>query len=622
MKKFRLVGFGSFCFFAILFCFGLRVHAQQDSLQINSPDGKLNFKFSPSADDKGAILYTVSLQQQDIILPSAMGLISNPQGANRLNWATGCRIADASKRTYKGSWKPVLGEREQVPDHYNELTITLKPKNPSVKGSMQIIVRAYNEGIAFRYAFPQDLSTQILEIGDEKTEFNLPAESRAFLTPKAQGSYQNVPVRDWKFAAELPHTLSLRNNLWISIAQAEQVNFSRMRLKTSAENKLVTQLYGEVVETSPFATPWRVILVADTPGKLLENNYLILNLNPPDKLINADWIKPGKVMREVTLTTAGARKLVDFAVEQNIDFVHFDAGWYGYEYDIASDARAVSNQRANRLDIKEAIQYAAQKGKKVILYVNHRALERQADSLFPLYQSWGVAGVKFGFVHTGSHLWNRWLHDMIRKAADHRLMVDVHDEYYPTGFSRTYPNLMTQEGVLGNEAFPDATHNTILPFTRYIAGAGDYTYCFNFHKLKNTKGHQLALPVIYFSPWQYLYWYGKPEDYPDRSEIGFWKDLPTVWDDTKVLAGTPGEYVAIARRRGTGWYVGVITNTSSREVTIRTSFLEKKKRYQAEIYEDGEAGKIIIDKKILDHSSDLKLSLKASGGAAISIQQL
>ena len=130
------------------------------------------------------------------------------------------------------------------------------------------------------------------------------------------------------------------------------------------------------------------------------------------------------------------------------------------------------------LDLQDVIAYARRRNVGVILYVNHRALERQLDEIFPLYEAWGIAGVKFGFVHVGSHRWTSWVHEAVRKAAHHRLMVDIHDEYRPTGYSRTYPNLMTQEGVYGNECMPDANHNTTLPFTRFLAGAADYTICY------------------------------------------------------------------------------------------------------------------------------------------------
>lgn len=167
-------------------------------------------------------------------------------------------------------------------------------------------------------------------------------------------------------------------------------------------------------------------------------------------------------------------------MKRNLQYIHFDAGWYGFEYDKASDATTVTldprrNPDINALNLKEVVAYAKERGIGVILYVNQRALQQQLDEILPLYKSWGIAGIKFGFVQVGSQVWTKWMHEAVKKCADYGLMVDIHDEYRPTGFSRTYPNLMTQEGIRGNEEFPDATHNATLPFTRFIAGAADYT---------------------------------------------------------------------------------------------------------------------------------------------------
>jgi alpha-glucosidase len=241
-------------------------------------------------------------------------------------------------------------------------------------------------------------------------------------------------------------------------------------------------------------------------------------------------------------------------------------------------------------------------------------MERQLDTILPLFKKWGVAGVKYGFVHTGSHRWTTWLYDAVKKAAHYGLMLDIHDEFMPTGWSRTWPNLLTQEGVRGNEEFPDATHNTILPFTRFIAGAADYTYCFNERRLLNTKCHQLALSIINYSPFQTLYWYGRPETYNNRDEIELWKYLPTTWDETKVVDGEPGTSVTIARRKGEEWYVGAITNNDARTITIPLDFLPKKKQYEVWAYTDSD-GK--VTKQVTNNKELKAFSLVAKGGVAL-----
>ena len=218
------------------------------------------------------------------------------------------------------------------------------------------------------------------------------------------------------------------------------------------------------------------------------------------------------------------------------------------------------------LDLHEVIRYAGERGIGIILYVNRRALERQLDEILPLYRQWGVKGVKYGFVHVGSQTWTRWLHEAVRKAAEHRLMVDIHDEYRPTGYSRTYPNLMTQEGIAGDETSPVNQLTLTILFTRMLAGAADNTICYYDQRVDRNASHayQLAKAVCLYSPWQFLYWYDRPPAAPqdkggagnartalgDEPELEFFDHMPTVWDDTRVLQGQIGQYAVIARRRG------------------------------------------------------------------------
>jgi alpha-glucosidase len=357
---------------------------------------------------------------------------------------------------------------------------------------------------------------------------------------------------------------------------------------------------------------------------LLEHDDLIPTLNEPCAIEDTSWIRPGKVIREVTLTTAGARASVDFCVARGLQYVELDAGWYGKENDAKSDARAVDPKKAAQLDLQEVIRYARQHGIGVILYVNHLALERQMDELFPLYERWGVAGVKFGFVNVGAQQWTAFVHEGIRKAAAHHLMVDVHDEFRNTGYQRTYPNLMTVEGILGNEGFPSPVHNATLPFTRFLTGPADYTPCWYSAKLKVTHAHQLALSTIYFSPWQFLFWYDRPSAYNGDPALDYWKALPTCWDDTRVLAGAIGRYASVARRHGDEWFVGTIRVDGVGEQDVPLSFLTPGRRYVATVYSDADptnprSKAVKIDRIPVDASTVLKAHVAPNGGQAVHI---
>jgi alpha-glucosidase len=386
-----------------------------------------------------------------------------------------------------------------------------------------------------------------------------------------------------------------------------------------------------------------VILVGESPGQLLENNDLILNLNEPCAIEDPSWIKPGKVIREVTLTTTGGKACVDFAEQLGLQYVEFDAGWYGHEYSDQSDATTVTvdpKRSPGPLDLQEVIRYAEEKGIGILLYVNRRALERQLDEILPLYRRWGVKGVKYGFVQVGSQRWTSWLHDAVRKAAQHRLMVDIHDEYRPTGYSRTFPNLMTQEGIRGDEAKPSNQQTLTILFTRMLAGAGDNTICYFDPRVDELASHayQLAKAVCLYSPWQFVFWYDRPPTSPaktggaggDRGRIGnepeleFFGAVPTVWDDTKVIHGKIGAYAVIARRSGDEWFVGCMNNDEPRALKIPLTFLDKKRDYRARIYTDDESVKtrtrVKIEERPVHAGAVLRAELGARQGQAIRIQ--
>jgi alpha-glucosidase len=425
--------------------------------------------------------------------------------------------------------------------------------------------------------------------------------------PTAQGRYEKLPISAMGNDRERPLVVEMGAGLHVALGEAKLVDFARMKFSASGgpSPALESSLSGEVRLALPAASPWRYVMIGASPAQLLEHNYFVLNLNDPPAIGDISWIKPGKVIREVTLTTQGGLASVDFAAARGLQYVEFDAGWYGPEDRESSSALAVDvdpRRSAGPLDLPRVIQYAQSKSIGVILYVNRRALERQIDDILPLYRSWGVKGLKFGFVQVGSQQWTSWLHEAVRKAAAHRLMVDVHDEYRPTGYQRTYPNLMTVEGIRGDEESPDNRHTLITLFTRMLAGAGDNTICYFAPRVRTMGSHasQLAKSVLLYSPWQFLYWYDRPAASPrqiggagssdgvigEEPELEFFDALPVTWDDTKVLEGQIGEYATMARRKGQEWFVASLTGEQGRAVEIPLSFLEEGRQYAAVLYFD------------------------------------
>ena len=620
------------CFIGFfLLCFNfLSVLAAE--VAVNSPNGKMRM----SVYEKGGnVWYTVHYDNKPVVLESLLGINGNGE------WKDGVTIGASIDTSVDVNWKPVYGERNMVRDYYRQREIELvQANNPHRK--LSLIVRAYDEGIAFRYYFT---GGEYLHITNENTQYTMPEGAMAYFTPRAQAVYRKLPLKNWPDECERPLVLELPQGPFVLLTEAEMVNYARTKfvLAPDKANTIIGAMYGAVDDIAPYKTPWRIIMAAEKPGQLIENNDLILNLNPPCAIDNPWWITPGKVMREVTLSTEGAKAVVDFAVKRNLQYLHFDAGWYGLEYSKESDATTVSldpgrNPNPNALDLKEAVAYAKKHNKKVILYVNQRALAQQLDELLPLYKSWGIDGLKFGFVHVGSQHWTTWMHDAIKKCARYGMVVDVHDEYRPTGFSRTYPNLMTQEGIYGNEEFPDATNNVTLPFTRFTQGAADYTICYyyqNFDKtpqhanrrlLRTTSAHQLAIAVVFYSPLQYMYWYDRPSSSQDEPELEFFDRVPTVWDDTKVIQGEIGKYITMARRSGDDWFIGTMTNNDGRKLSIPLHFLPAGKTFTAHIYDDDPKvktrTKVGIKTVKVTNQSVIEANLQPSGGQAIWIESL
>lgn len=609
--------------------------------ELISPDGRYCFTFSQKQNEDGTkqMYYDLSFNGHIIIEESELGIqiqnqlfesaLAVPNDTCKL-WCENLTLKEVERHSVDTIWKPLYGERAVIADRYNAMTLQFQKGADAgdIEGGydkrrsyfLNIKVRAYNEGVAFCYFLPETTNGLFLHITGEQSQFTFPEGTTAYYERWAQGPYELLPLKGWNDESERPLTLKLASGQTVALAEACMTNYARMkfRLSDTKPNTLQSSLYSSVDVMSPYQTPWRVIMVGEKAIDLIADKDIILNLNPPCAIKDPSWIKPGKAFRS-GLKQAEMLAAVDFAVARNLQYVHMDSGWYGPEVKMSSDATTVSETKD--LNMQEIISYASSKGIGVWIYVNQRALYHQLDELLPLYKKWGIKGIKFGFVQVGNQHWTTWLHDAVKKCAEYGLMVDIHDEYRPTGYSRTYPNLLTQEGIRGNEEMPDATHNTILPFTRFLAGPADYTICYYNKRIKNTHAHQLALSVVFYSPLQFFYWYDSPSLYKGEPEIEFFDQVKTVWDDSKVIDGEIGEYIITARRTGTEWFLGAITNTKARQISVPTTFLEKGKKYVAHIYEDDEtvdsSTHVRVTTKNMIAGETLQFALKASGGVAV-----
>lgn len=593
---------------------------------IVSPDGQVAIAFV--LQEGGTPAYTIDFHGRPLVLESRLGF--------EPDFKSGFTLVKTKTGEHRREWKQPLGERSDVPDHYRELNVDLRHESGRL---MRVTLRAYNEGAALRYTFPGQ-AMQEFKFTGERTEFRFPPNTHGYEEHGTEGEYRRAKIADMEPWGERPLTLEFADGRFAALAEAANTRFPRMLISRSLTDAdtLVTALGGtssNLAREKEFAqrhdpnltlaagdsSPWRMFVVGDRPGDLLERNYLMLNLNPPSALADSSWIKPGKAMRDTTLTTANSKAIIDFAATAGLSYVHLDWKWYGpVEFEAAGETIV----RAPNLDVPEIIRHGRGKNVGLILYVDRRQLQRDREKIFRMFEDWGVAGVKIGFVDVGPQQATAWITETIQKAAEHKLMLNIHDGYRSTGLSRTWPNLMTVEGIRGNEHFPTAEHNCTLPFTRYIAGVGDYTVCYYDKRLKTTHAHQLALNVISFSPLQWIFWYDRPSMYRGEPEVEFFQKVPTVWDETRVIHGEIGKFATIARRSGNDWFVGAINGGEPRQQQLPLTFLTAGKIYLAHRYSDdatvNTATKVRVATQEVDAGAVLELTLSASGGEAIWIE--
>lgn len=616
-----------------LACMPLLLFAQQ----LSSPDGRYVMTV------KG-MTYSVQYNNKLIIEESRLGVdidnrlfesaLAVPRGEYQ-NWCGDLEMRSEERSAVDTIWTPLYGENARIRDCYNQLVLHYEKGNDGqgtvTEGydkrkyyAMDIVIRAYNEGIAFRYHFPETANSLFLHVTGEQTSFAFPDGTMAWYEEWAQGPYEKRPLKGEWFESERPLLVQLPDGTYVALLEAAMKDYTRGKFRLRKDNELQVAMYDCADIISPYDTPWRVIMAGEKAVDLINHKDLVLNLNVPAETLNSqlsilNWIRPGKAFRSGKLTKEGIYRSIDYCKQFGFDYVELDAGWYGPEGKVSSDATKVIGTRD--FTMPEVCAYAKSKGIGVWVYVNQRALYRQLDVLLPLYKEWGICGIKFGFVHIGNQQWSTWLHDAVAKCAKYHLMVDIHDEYRPTGLSRTYPNVLTQEGVRGNEEMPDAVNNTILPFTRYLCGPADYTLCYFNARVKNTKGHQLAMAAVYYSPLQFYFWYDNPFVDKGEAELKFWKDCPTVFDESIALDGVPGEYIIQARRSGSDWYVGAMTNTEGRTVTIHTAEFLPAGKYEVEVYNDDPTlntrTKVRATIKTIKTGKPITLTLQPSGGAAL-----
>lgn len=610
--------------------------------EVASPDGRLVFALT--IDEKGTPFYSLTRDDQIIVNGSRLGL----QFAEAAPLVNGFEITSVERRDHDATWEQPWGERRFVREHYREMLVGLASGAAPAR-RFNLRVRAFDDGIGFRYEVPAQSAYRELAIVDELTEFRVPVEATAWWIPgrgwnRYEFLYRELPVREMTLAHS-PVTIRLDDGTHLSIHEAALRNYAGFTLDHRGGGILKTLLApgsdGASVRTAvPFVTPWRTIqITADAKGLL--NSDLILNLNEPNVLGDVSWVEPGKYVgiwwamhigaatwgsgQRHGATTAEAERYIDFAAKHGFDGVlveGWNLGWDGSWFD--NGAVFSFTEAYPDFDIEAVSRYALERGVRLVGHnetSGHLSnYERQMEPAFDLYESLGVHQVKTGYVAHGGGLVrmdgdgnviNEW-HDgqfavehferVLVEAAKRRVSINTHEPVKATGLRRTFPNWLTREGARGQEynagwskANPPS-HNVTLPYTRLLGGPMDFTPgIFDLqprgkdsgHRVQSTLAHQLALYVTIYSPIQMAA--DLPENYEARPDaFQFIVDVPADWERSIALDGEIGDFVAYARqaRGGEDWFVGVITNEDPRSLNLPLDFLTPGVDYVATIYRD------------------------------------
>ncbi len=646
-------------FLALLLITFFNFLAAQNKVSVSSPGKTLTFKFML---EQGHPVYSVAYKNKSLIENSTLGLTFEGDGFFGNDITTGhVTVKDGIE-----DYTLVEGKNSKVHDAYKEALIPMQERKG--RKPINLRVRVFDDAVGFRYELSQQNDWHNYTLTDENTTFNLsgnPTARVAFLenfTTSHEHLYSVLPLKDIAndTLMDMPVLFEFPGKIYMSITEANLVDYAGMSLikrngiLTSQLSPLPGQSSVKVKATLPHNTPWRVVMITDRVGALIESNILT-DLAEPCKIKDLSWLKPGKATFhwwngdispdttwEPGLNNDFEKYYIDFCARNGIEF-HTVIGyrqvpWYqndGEQY--APGPHTDITKPRPGLDIQGLSDYARSKGVQLRFWVHWQALYPKLDSAFVLFEKWGIAGMMVDFMDRDDQEMVRIQEEILQKAAAHHLEIQFHGVYKPTGLSRTYPNESTREGTLnyendkwGNLITPDDDIN--IPFTRGLAGCTDYHLGgframpkdnFKVQTLRphvlGTRCHMLAMYVVLENHMAMVC--DEPQAYEGQDGFDLLCKMPTVWDETVVPGAEVGQWVSVARRKGTGWYVGAINNSTPKTVSISLDFLPAG-NYQAEIYKDApdavnNPNLLVTETRQVNSKSKLELVLPAGGGQVI-----
>ncbi len=636
------------------------VRAAEESLA--SPDGRVVV----FVNDADGLHYRVTLDGQPALADSRLGF--DFEGGFSLGRRT--TIERTARTEHDETWDNPFGPRRAVRDHCRELKLELQ-EHADAPGRLNLIVRAYDNGVAFRYELPVQPGLENYVVTNERTEFIFPSDLRCWVgdySDCAECQYPEKSLSHLTANVAKPHVLPLLVKLprgFAAIAESDLLDWAGMFVtaagpradgtaRPGAKATLAARKDGHalVVGQARRLSPWRVIMLARQVGELMGND-LVATLATPSQIADTSWIKPGVTAWDSWWTgtnptqpnfkglnsrgdTRSNKEYIDFAAEMGFPYQLID--WYWYEP--MNNPKADLTKPAAHVDIPGLIAYAREHHVRLLVWLDSHDVERQGfDKVFGQIAQWGFAGVKIDFMNNDGQETVKWYADALAAAARYRLTVDLHGAYKPTGLARTWPNFITQEGVLGNEynkIRPGACttlHTITLPFTRGLLGPMDFTpggflnrTAADFKvtqpaEVVGTRARQLAETVVYFSPQLCLC--DSPANYRGQPGVEFFRGLPTVWDDTLVLTAEVAEHVVMARRSGSRWYLAAMNGDAPLTLKVPLKFLGTGAwtlRAFADTAESGAQPEKISDTtRDVSAADTIELTLAPAGGYAAAL---
>lgn len=608
-----------------------------------SPDKNISIGIS-QLDNQ--IQFSVLYSGDTLINNSPIGLLINDTDLSE-----NVRINGWSRSTIDQIWQTINGKNKEVRNNYNEYSISLRSKDNENLG-YQLIFRCYNDGFAYRYNFHKQYTNEPIKINKELTQLRF---NRDFTWWAYNGENHNAgPLKrsDSKDKTiRTPMVLKFSQNIYMAIHEAEIIRFAPFSLSASGENYDLEFLLQQSEESVPFRSSWRSFILGEKPGDLLESNLLV-NLNEPCKIDDTSWIKPGKAMWdwrvwgykaedgfEYGLNTISHKRFIDFASENNVQYLLIDADWYGEEFSETSDPTSARDG----VDIVECMRYAKEKNVGVILYLNDVGAKKFGlERVIKQFADWGASGVKYGFMRGTPEEKVVHTREVVELCAKYKLMVNFHDNPVPpSGDRRTWPNLMTKEfchsqADAKKSYFPETTVTS--PFVNMIAGPLDMCdgwFDFNnsvsrvkvFQEIPGTVAAEVAKLIVNYSGWKIMP--DSPEEYLKKNDLfDCIRKMPAQFDSFKVLDGQIGEFISVARGSGGEWFIGSLTNRSARDIVLDLSFLPSETEFQATLYEDTENTHFLnnkesyqIRKLSVNSETKLRINMAPGGGHAIYLEK-